>query len=187
MPYSSFHDFISAAFPGLSWEHWAVMAGVAVAVVVAALRRSRIYASVALGLTVFAGLFILDTLVVSRWGQRVEPHPGPDLAAEFQRLLHGDPAQLFYMLFNVLAFLPFGLFFSEFLSASRPEMGDWRRLGVVTVAAFGLSLVAECLQWGLRVGMFELSDLVLNALGALLGAALASGARALLKPLKKSR
>ena len=42
---------------------------------------------------------------------------------------------------------------------------------------FALSLCVECLQWVLRVGFFELTDLVLNTLGACAGALLTAAVR----------
>ena len=80
------------------------------------------------------------------------------------------------MLANFTAFIPFGLFLSEFLvSAKRFSAG--RRLGLATLAGFGLSLCIECLQLLLRVGFFELTDLVMNTLGAFVGAFISEGMR----------
>ena len=73
---------------------------------------------------------------------------------------------------KVVRIIPFGLFLSEFLaSAKRFSVG--RRLGLATLAGFGLSLCIECLQLLLRVGFFELTDLVMNTLGAFAGAGVA--------------
>ena len=76
------------------------------------------------------------------------------------------------MLFNIVVFVPFGFFFSEFIS-STTRLSAWRRLGYATLASFGLSLCLECLQLFLRVGFFELTDLVLNTAGGFIGAGLA--------------
>lgn len=43
----------------------------------------------------------------------------------------------------------------------------------MTLAGFGLSLTIECLQLLLHVGFFELTDLVMNTVGAFVGALVA--------------
>ena len=45
------------------------------------------------------------------------------------------------------------------------------------MAGFGLSLCIECLQLLLRVGIFELTDLVMNTLGEFIGALISAGLR----------
>ena len=47
----------------------------------------------------------------------------------------------------------------------------------MTLAGFGLSLTIECLQLLLHVGFFELTDLVMNTLGAFVGALISAGLR----------
>ena len=76
------------------------------------------------------------------------------------------------MLFYVLVFMPFGFTLSEFLSVAK-HFGPKRVLGFVALSGFLLSLSIETLQWIFRVGLFAFTDMVLNTLGALLGAALA--------------
>ena len=48
-------------------------------------------------------------------------------------------------------------------------MGKWRCVGRVALVTFGLSLCIECIQLVFRVGVFELTDLLLNTVGALIG------------------
>ena len=88
------------------------------------------------------------------------------------------------MLFNVTAFVPFGFFLSEFFSEMR-GLTVGKRFDYVVLGAFGLSLVIECLQLVLRVGIFEVTDLVLNTLGAAVGAAVAMAGRGVIKSLRK--
>ena len=45
------------------------------------------------------------------------------------------------------------------------------------MAGFGLSLYIVCLQLLLRVGIFELTDLVMNTVGAFVGALISAGVR----------
>lgn len=134
------------------------------------------YGAIALGLTVFTGLFLLDAAVVIRLSSNVHPETVFSLAAEYHRLIHGGTARRTEMLSNVAAFIPFGFFLSEFL-ASLKRTGSWRRVGWVVLAAFGLSLCIECLQLILHVGFFELTDLVMNTMGGGVGACLSAGLR----------
>ena len=59
--------------------------------------------------------------------------------------------------------------------------GFWRRVGLVTLAAFGLSLCIECLQLVLHVGFFEVTDLVMNTVGGGVGGLVAGGIVRLVK------
>ena len=47
----------------------------------------------------------------------------------------------------------------------------------MTLVAFGLSLCIECLQLVLKVGFFEVTDLVMNTLGGFVGALISMGVR----------
>ena len=135
-------------------------------------KKCSAYGAIALGLMVFMGLFLLDTTVVIRLSSTVHSENGFSLAAEYHRLIHGGTARRTEMLSNVAAFIPFGFFLSEFL-ASLNRTGSWRRVGWVVLAAFGLSLCIECLQLIMHVGFFELTDLVMNTVGAFVGAGVA--------------
>ena len=86
------------------------------------------------------------------------------------------------MLANVVVFVPFGFFLSEFLSMTKrfgtsSAFSARRRIGLVALAAFGLSLCIESLQLILRLGVFEITDLVLNTLGGIVGALMSAGVR----------
>ena len=59
--------------------------------------------------------------------------------------------------------------FGYFL-ASGKRLRARRRLGLAALVGFGLFLTIECLQLLLHVGFFELTDLVMNTLGAFVGA-----------------
>ena len=126
-----------------------------------------------MGISVFLGLYILDALVLVRIGSHFVDQSGIDLGTEIRRITSGNEEILMLLLFNLLAFIPFGFFFSEYLVASKLSMG--RCLGYVALTSFGLSLCIESLQLLLRVGIFELTDLVLNTGGGVLGAAMSLG------------
>lgn len=180
MDIASFRIYLRHAFRHLPWEFWLVIAVVALAIalVMRKLKGYSAYASIALGLTVFFGMYMLGAMVLKRIGVQIEQHPEPNLVAEYHRLIHGDAEHHAFMLFNVLVFMPFGFALSEFLSVAK-SFGTMRILGLVAITAFLLSLCIESLQWLLRVGLFELTDMVLNTLGAIAGSALSLGLRAL--------
>ncbi len=180
MDIASFRIYLRHAFRHLPWEFWLVIAVVAlvIALVLRKLKGYSVYASIALGLTVFFGIYMLGAMVLKRIGVQIEQHPGPNLIAEYHRLFHGSAEHRAFMLFNVLVFMPFGFTLSEFLSVAK-HIGPKRVLGFVALSAILLSLSIESLQWILRVGLFEITDMVLNTLGAIAGSALSLGLRAL--------
>lgn len=62
---------------------------------------------------------------------------------------------------NLLMFLPIGLF----LSLGFPQL---RTVSIVFIG-LGLSLIVESLQLFLRVGAFEINDLIFNTIGIIIG------------------
>ena len=170
MSSSTFQIYLRAFFPRVPMWHWVVMGVVALALTVGLIGRKRfsVYGSIALGVAVFMGLYLLDALALVRIGGRWVEHPGIDLGAELRRITSGNEENLMLMLSNAVVFAPFGLALGAFLRST--GMGLWRCLGRVTLLAFGLSLCIECIQWALHVGIFEVTDLVLNGLGVVIGA-----------------
>ena len=195
----------------IPWPHWVAIGVLTLAVVLLALwrsaaRRSSIYGAVALAIAVFAGLLFIETTVVIRWCGIVTNGWGVHLNLDFKRLLFLH-SQGYESLFNIVAFVPFGFFLAEYLyvtthrpkaasiavggdgvadgdlPASRP-LNCWRRLALATLATLALSLIIECLQLALHVGFFELTDLMMNTLGGLLGACLSLLLRAIFSPSK---
>ncbi len=63
---------------------------------------------------------------------------------------------------NVLAFVPFGLFFPLL---SRKNRGFWK----VTLISFEVSLLVELIQLVTRVGSCDVDDMILNTLGGMSG------------------
>ena len=131
---------------------------------------------ISLGITFFVGLFLLDTAVVIRWNDGVAHATCFSLPAEYHRLIHGGSARWTEMLANVAVFVPFGFFLSESLSTTK-RFATRRQVGRVARAGFGLSLCIESLQLILRLGVFEITDLVLNTAGGLIGALMSVGVR----------
>lgn len=189
MIYSRCFDMISSAlqkylqivFARVPWEHWTVIAILSLmwTVILLARKRYSVYGSLTLGITVFVGLIILDTAVLIRFGGSLTHQAGLNIVAEYRRLLHGGDSRRIEMLSNVAVFVPFGFFLSEFLSSAK-WFSIRRRIGLVALCAFGLSLCIEGLQLAFRLGVFEVTDLVLNTVGAVIGASLSAFGRKVL-------
>lgn len=145
-----------------------------IALILKKIKRLSTFDCVIFGLTVFCGLFLLEALVIKRIGVQIEQHPGFDILAEYNRLVHGNDQHRFMFLINVLAFVPIGFLMTGCLFAEK-RMNFRRIIGIVSLIVFLLSLSIESLQWILRVGLFELTDIVLNTLGAIVGSAIAIG------------
>lgn len=148
------------------------------------------YGAVALAIAVFAALLFVETTVVVRWCGYVQNGWGIHLNLDLGRIFHIH-SQGYESLFNIVAFVPFGFFLAEYLAVSRIRATRlraattpaapgqpastkfnplWRAFAIAVLATFCLSLCIECLQLALHVGFFELTDLVMNTLGGLVGA-----------------
>ena len=171
IPWMYLHRLIREVFAHAAWEHWVVIGILALALTGFLLIRKKCsaYGAICLGLTVFAGVFLLDTAVVIRIGDGVVHKTGFDPAYELHYFLYGGMVRWTEMFANVAVFVPFGLFLAGFLAA-RGRLVSWRRIGFVALCAFGLSLCIEGLQLALKVGVFEVTDLVLNTVGGGVGA-----------------
>ncbi|MDD3220366.1 MAG: VanZ family protein [Lachnospiraceae bacterium] len=63
---------------------------------------------------------------------------------------------------NVIGFLPFGFIL--------PVISRWfRNFGMTVCSGFFLSVLIECIQLYSKVGSFDVDDMILNTLGAVLG------------------
>lgn len=176
----------------IPWPHWVAIGVLTLAAVLLGLRRgtprrTSFYGAVALGIAVFAGLLFIETTVVIRWCGIVTNGWGVHLNLDFKRLLFLH-SQGYESLFNIVAFVPFGFFLAEFLSAKRRDgthqAVGWRSFAIATLTTLALSLIIECLQLALHVGFFEFTDLAMNTLGGLLGACLSLLLRAVFSPSK---
>lgn len=179
------YSYIRHIFQSIPWTHFVIIGILSLMVTFLYRKKSSVYGSIVLGLTGFVVLFLLDASVWIRYCGLYPHETGIDISGELNRILHGRESSRVGMLCNVLVFVPIGFFLSEFLSVTR-RLSTWRRLGYVTLAGFGLSLTIECLQLILRVGIFELTDLVMNTMGAFVGAGVALLARAMFVKRKKA-
>ena len=188
MSASTFLSYARGILPHIPVGHWVVMGAVSLALTVILLIRKKcpVYGAVAMGLTVFMGLFVLDAAVVIRY-LGITPHTsGCNLTLDLSRLFRKTGQGPAESISNVAVFVPFGFFLAEFL-ASTKRLDSWRRIGWVVLAAFCLSLCIECLQLLLKVGYFEVTDLGMNTLGGLIGALMGAGVRMLSKRMKRSK
>ena len=187
---SALQEYARGILTRVPWEHWVVMAVVSLALTVILLIRKKcsVYGAIALGLTVFMGLFLLDTAVVIRYFGIMKHASGYDLTLDFSGMFQKSGQRPVESFSNIAVFVPFGFFLAEFLaeflavSSAGPKsttkrFGAWRRLGVAALTAFSLSLSIELLQLVLKVGYFEVMDLVLNTLGGFVGALMSVGVR----------
>ena len=181
---SALQEYARGILSHVPWEHWAVMGVVSLALTVILLIRKKCsaYGAIALGLTVFTGLVFLDMAVVIRHLGLLRHNAGRHLGFSLDRLFHGSAFARNEAISNLIVFIPFGFFLAEFW-ASLKRFGIWRRLGLATLAAFGLSLCVELLQLVLKVGYFEVRDLVMNTLGGVVGALMSVGVRGLIRQI----
>ena len=144
-----------------------VLSGI-LTVLMVLLKRSTVYGAVSLGIALLMVLFLFDGLVGIRLGIEELPHSGFDLSAELRRMIHGKRGVRYLMLFNAAGFAPLGFFFSEYLTETK-RFTVKRKLALVALIAFGLSLCIESLQLIFQLGWFEMTDMVMNLFGALVG------------------
>ena len=85
------HRLIQDVFAHAAWEHWAIIGLLALALTVTLLIRKKcsVYGAICMGLTVFWGLFLLDTAVLIRIGDGVLHKTGFDPAYELHYLVYG--------------------------------------------------------------------------------------------------
>ena len=181
---SALQEYTRGILTHVPWEHWVVMVVVSLALTVILLIRKKcsVYGAIALGFAVFIGLVLLDTAVLIRHLGLLLNGTGRNLGFTLDRLLHGSEVARSEVISNLIVFIPFGFFLAEYL-ASLKRLSFVHRLGLVTLTAFSLSLFIECLQLVLKVGYFEVMDMVLNTVGGIVG----TGVSLLLRRFLRSR
>lgn len=150
------------------WAHWIVIGVLALVVFLLTLRKHTMYGSIMMGLAVFVGLSLLDAAVFIRYSGFF-----PHAAGISLNIFNWGEMRSIELLSNVAVFVPIGFFLSEFLVSTK-RITAWRRIWHAVLTGFGLSLCIECLQLVLRVGFFEVTDLVMNTVGAYIGALLSA-------------
>lgn len=176
---STLLSYIRQTLAHVPWTHWAVLGVFSLGLSLFFLKRkkSSVYGAIALSITAFISLFLMDAAVVIRYFGMMHHVSGYDLTLSFSRFWQRNGQGLAEIISNIAVFIPLGFFLSEFLSTTK-RIRPWRRLESVTMVSFCLSLCTECLQLILHVGFFELKDLVLNTVGGFIGAGLSLLVRA---------
>ena len=115
---------------------------------------------------IFVFFFLLISEIYGRTGEMQEYHYNLVLFKEIKRFWNyrkqlGIFATATNLLGNVLIFLPFGFFMAM---ASK-----YRSFLSTLVYSFALSLTVEISQLFMKVGCFDVDDLLLNTIGGMLG------------------
>lgn len=173
MIYSEIRTYIYSILVKVPSLHWLVggVLALAVSLFLLIVKKRSVYGSILLGITVFIGLLLLETAVVLRYCGIVHHATGYFNKLDLGRFL--DSIARKEVISNFTVFVPFGFFLSEYLDAAK-RRGVWRRLFCSALVAFLLSLLIEFLQIFLHVGFFDVTDLVMNTVGGITGACLAS-------------
>jgi len=115
---------------------------------------------------IFVFYFLLISEIYGRTGEMENYHYNLVLFKEIKRFwnyrkqlgMFATAANLFG---NILIFLPFGFFM--------PMASEYRNFLGTTVYSLSLSLVIELTQLFMKVGSFDVDDLLLNTIGGMLG------------------
>ncbi len=185
MTFSGLQTYLRSILVHISWGDWAII-GLLSSILSGYLlirKKLAVYSAVVLGITVFFGLVLLNTAVVNRCFGTIPYDSG--LEFTLHRLFHCNEQGRIELFFNFAAFVPFGFFLSKFLFVAQ-RLDVWRRIVFASLVSFGLSLIIECLQLVLRVGCFELTDLVLNTIGGFIGASMTLVAKVMVRIRKKN-
>ena len=171
-------QYVKEADPFLPIEHWIIIG--AISLILPLLFWPRIkcsfYGFITLVFTSIIGLYLLDALAINRICNYKYGFSGLDLGAEIQRWVHGPEKNRISMLFNVISFIPFGYFLSESIFETT-IINNKHCLRIVILVSFGISFCIEFFQFVFHVGYFELTDLILNTIGALIGSIIALSGR----------
>ena len=129
-------------------------------------------------------MFLLDVTVFNRIGNSMVTYSGANLSAEIQRMISFEEEDFALMFFNAAAFIPLGFMLSMTLSLFK-ILAFGKCLGYTALIALGLSLLIECLQLVLHIGIFEFTDLFMNTSGAVFGALIFLATRAIVNNWRK--
>ena len=112
MSFSALQRYAHSIFAHVPWPHWVVMGMLSLALTVILLIRKKcsVYGAIALGLTVFMGLFLLDTAVGIRYLGIMKHAAGHDLTLDFSRMFRKSGQGPVETLSNIAVFVPFGFF-----------------------------------------------------------------------------
>ena len=86
-------------------------------------KKCSVYGAIALGLTVFMGLFLLDTAVGIRYLGIMKHAAGHNLTQDFSRMFRKSGQGQTETLLNIAVFVPFGFFLGEWLASLNRTFG----------------------------------------------------------------
>lgn len=180
--------YINALSPHIPLWHWVIMLVIAfmLPLILNLNKKFSLYGVIVLGISLFLVLFLFDALALIRFD---DPKPNSvdfDFDAEFHRLTEGNEEERMLMLFNIAVFFPLGFLLSECFVEVK-QLNARNSIKYVLLFALGLSLSIELIQLIFKLGLFELTDIVLNTMGALGGAVFALSIRAIIRMLKNCR
>ena len=176
MFFPTLQTYIQGMLSRIPWTHWAAIGIISLAVFLSFRKKISGYAAVALGISTFIGLFLLDMSVLIRFCGYFPHSFGYDFKVDLNRIFHGNGISRVEVFSNFAVYVPLGFFLSEYMAVIK-RFRPRSQFGLATLAAFGLSLCIELLQWALQVGFFELTDLVMNTFGGFVGAGVSVGWR----------
>ena len=179
MAVSSFRSFIRFVLAYVPLGHWTIIGLLSFSLIIFLIIRKKtsLYSASVLGIVFFVCSTLFETSVLIRC-LGILPHAtGYDFTIELKQLLQGSTIRKVEIISNFAVFVPIGFFLSEFLSTVK-QVSVTRQIVYVTLIGLGFSLCIECSQFFLHVGFFELTDLVLNTVGAFVGAGLSALIRA---------
>ena len=181
MSFSSFFSYVCATLSNVPWEHCILICLLSIILSTLFVLRGKysVWNTSILCIIFIIGFLLLDLAVLLRYGNKPSHYSGLDFSAEIDRLSHGGIPRRIEIICNICAFIPFGFFLSVFLSTSK-RLRIWGHIGYVSIVCFVLSLCIECLQLVMRVGFFEVTDLVMNTVGAFFGAGISVLIRAVI-------
>ena len=113
---SALQEYARGILTLVPWEHWVMMVVVSLALTGFLLirKKSSAYGAIALGLTVFTGLVLVDTAVLIRHLGLLQHSTGHNLGFELDRLLHGSKDARSEVISNLIVFVPFGFFLTDY-------------------------------------------------------------------------
>lgn len=183
MSLSAFLSYIQSFSSQIPLGHWCVITIVSLLVTLLTWKKFHRYGAIVLGITVFLSLIVLDAAVLIRFCDKSHHVQKYTYKVKFDWLVSVSDDRRIEIVSNFIAFIPLGFFLSEFLSEAR-QFNPWRWIGYVALSGFCFSLCVESLQIILRVGVFDLTDLLMNTLGTFVGGSMAIIGRSLLVRLR---
>ena len=126
---------------------------------------------------VFASLYLTFLLAVTLFGRTTGSISSWDqLFLTYERALFGEESSRLDILYNIVLYVPVGLFMSRYKNT---------KINIVILAL--MPIVIELLQLVTTRGMFELSDIINNFIGGLIGLGIARSIAKLIKYIKGIR